>query len=48
MSDQPPAANDDAILNRLAELRLAHKDLDDSIVALQAGADARISCRSPA
>ena len=36
MTEQPPAANDDAVLVRLAELRLAHKDLDDSVAALQA------------
>jgi hypothetical protein len=35
MSDQPDAANDDAIQMRLAELRQKHKDLDDSIHALQ-------------
>jgi len=34
--DTPPAANDDAILMRLAEMRHAHKDLDDAIHALQA------------
>ena len=37
MSEQPPAANDDAVLSRLAELRQAHKDLDDAVTALQAG-----------
>jgi len=36
MSDQPAAANDDAIQMRLAELRQRHKDLDDSILALLA------------
>jgi hypothetical protein len=35
MSDQPPAANDDAVLMRLAEMRHAHKDLDDAVSALQ-------------
>lgn len=35
MSDQPPAANDDATVLRLAALRQSHKDLDDSIHALQ-------------
>jgi hypothetical protein len=35
MSDQPPAANDDATVMRLAQLRQTHKDLDDSITALQ-------------
>lgn len=40
MSDQPSAANDDAILMRLADLRQTHKDLDDSIIALQAAGPA--------
>jgi hypothetical protein len=35
MSPQPPAANDDAILMQLTELRHAHKDLDEAVVALQ-------------
>jgi len=37
MSDEPLAANDDAVLMRLSEMRHAHKDLDDAINALQAG-----------
>ena len=40
MSDQPSAANDDAILMRLVELRQTHKDLDDSIIALLAAGPA--------
>jgi hypothetical protein len=40
MSDQPPAANDDPTIIRLAALRLSHKDLDDSIVALLAAGPA--------
>ena len=36
MTDQPTAANDDVVLMRLAELRHAHKDLDDAVTALQA------------
>ena len=36
MSDEPLAANDDAVLMRLSEMRHAHKDLDDAINALQA------------
>jgi hypothetical protein len=36
MSDEPLAANDDAVLMRLSEMRHAHKDLDDAIHALQA------------
>jgi hypothetical protein len=37
MIDEPTAANDDALLMKLAGLRQAHKDLDDSIAALQGG-----------
>jgi len=36
MTAQPPAANDDAVQMKLAELRQAHKDLDDSVAALAA------------
>ena len=36
MTYAPPGANDDAILIEIARLRLAHKDLDDSVAALQA------------
>ncbi|MBV9510558.1 MAG: DUF465 domain-containing protein [Caulobacteraceae bacterium] len=36
MTAEPPAANDDAILMKLAELRQQHKDLDDSVSALLA------------
>ena len=36
MNEQPPAANDDAVLMRLTELRHAHKDLDDAVSALLA------------
>jgi hypothetical protein len=35
MDDEPRAANDDAVLMRLSELRHAHKDLDDAVTALQ-------------
>lgn len=33
-SDDPPLANDEAIQARIAQLRQAHQDLDDSITAL--------------
>jgi hypothetical protein len=36
MTDDPPAANDDAKLIRLAELRLAHEDLGHAVEALEA------------
>ena len=36
--DNDLAANDDAILIRIAELRLQHKDLDDAVHALSHGA----------
>jgi len=36
MDDGPIAANDDAVIMRLTELRHAHKDLDDAVTALQA------------
>jgi hypothetical protein len=35
MSDETIAANDDAVLIRLSELRHAHKDLDEAVFALQ-------------
>lgn len=36
MTAEPPAANDDAVLMKLAELRQAHKDLGDAVAALAA------------
>jgi hypothetical protein len=33
--DEPMAANDAAILMRIAELRQQHKDLDDAVHALE-------------
>ncbi|QUD86598.1 YdcH family protein [Phenylobacterium montanum] len=35
--DNDLAANDDAILMRIADLRQQHKDLDDAVVALSLG-----------
>ena len=35
MTEQPSAANDDAVLMRLSEMRHAHKDLNDAVAALQ-------------
>ena len=35
--DNEFAANDDALLIRIAELRLQHKDLDDAVHALSLG-----------
>jgi hypothetical protein len=34
MTDDPPAANDEAIQVRIAELRLEHQDLDAAVAAL--------------
>jgi uncharacterized protein (TIGR02444 family) len=36
ISEEPPLANDEAIHARIAELRLAHQDLDDAVNALSA------------
>jgi hypothetical protein len=36
--DNDLAANDDALMIRIAELRLQHKDLDDAVHALTLGA----------
>jgi uncharacterized protein (TIGR02444 family) len=36
ISEDPPLANDEAIHARIAELRLAHQDLDDAVNALSA------------
>ena len=35
MSDDPLAANDEALQQRLAELRQQHQDLDASVAALE-------------
>ena len=36
MTEDSDAANDEAVLIRIAELRLAHKDLDAAVAALSA------------
>ena len=35
MTDDPLAANDEALQQKIAELRLEHQDLDASVVALE-------------
>ena len=35
MTDDPLAANDEALQQKIAELRLEHHDLDASVVALE-------------
>jgi hypothetical protein len=36
MSEIPHAANDEAVIAKIAELRQAHQDLDAAVAALQA------------